>query len=499
MLFDSSLFPALLVDYHSTGALPTSNVMTNEDPNDWKSVSLALLKDPHDFLLWQLFVYCAEYQNEALLDSTSTKAQQDLLRHSYDALLRKYPCLSKYWIAYAQWEWKFGSASRADTVFRRGLRTLALDVHYWLAYLTFRVETISEDVMEVAEVFEAARENIGFHYYAYEFYSLYSSFLKTYATAENKFEDKLALLLRLIMEIPLYDYAALFRYILSFIEQKNTSFKHLTHFVGESTLKSIRKECQNNSSLIHKKIHKYVCDAYIVAQYKSYELFKFEKAIPSSVSFTLDKVPVIARETWEQYLVFSEFNYPYQYVVQLYERCIYLKGTADAVERYTDYLVSRQKYALARSVLQKGIALYPVQKSSILLCRLVDLEICMGRVVRARDLIASFLMCNKSSPVHVYDKLLEVEALVSRNDEEHICSLVKEIISVTKSNSYFRKIRNFALSKERRGDFYLQYVADGTAREMDLENCEAFWKGLRENADESKIASVKFPEAFAAK
>lgn len=471
-------------------------MVDNDDTNDWQSVSLALFKDPHDFTLWQKLVNCAEYQTGRLLDVTASPSQRDLLTQSYESFLRKYPLLSKYWIAFATWQRKLADSKAADDVFQRGLRNVSADVHYWVAYLTFKVETISDNIADVAALFEAAREKIGFNYHAYEFYSLYIAFLKTYSTPENKFTEKLALLLRLTMEVPLYDFAGLYREIFAFIEPHKQSFQHLKCFVGEDNLKKLRKECNNNGKLIQKRLHKIVLDAYTVAQYKSYELFRYEKEIPSPTSYSMDLIPAQKREIWRNYLEFVEFNYPFSYVVQLYERCTCLMPDAEFFHKYVDFLLSQNKVALAQSILQRGISLDAVTDSASLLARLVDLQIYTGRISRARDLLASFIMCNKSVSVQIYDKLLEIEAFVSRNDGEHICRVAKEIVSATKLRSYFFKLRRFEIPKEVLADFYLLYTKDSAAKDLALGDCEPFWTGLLETATETQLAAIEIPEKF---
>lgn len=468
----------------------------HDGPNDWPSISLALFKEPHDFLLWQNLIYAAEYQTGALLDVTASPSQRDLLDQSYESFLRKYPLLSKYWVAFATWKRKLVDTNAADAVFHRGLLYVSLDVHYWVEYLTFKVETISDNIREILMLFEAAREKIGLHYHAYDFYSLYIRFLRTYATSENKFVEKLALLLRLTMEVPLYDFSGLFREIFAFVEPQNQSFLHLKCFVGEESLKKLRKECNNNGKLIHKRLHKLVSDSYTVSQYKSYELFKFEKELPSPTSWTVDLIPANKRANWNNYLEFVEFNYPCTYVIQLYERCVCLNPSADFFHKYVDYLISQKKLALARGILQRGILLDVVKDSVSLLLRLVDLELYSGRISRARDLVASFIMCNKSVSVRIYDKLLEIEAFVSRNDGEHICRVAKEIVSATKLKSYFYKIRRFEISKESLASFYILFAKESILKELGLADCKAYWTGLRETATKEQLAGIEIPQNF---
>ncbi|WPK24251.1 hypothetical protein PUMCH_001518 [Australozyma saopauloensis] len=467
-----------------------------ENQNDWQGVSLALLKDPHNFKLWQQFVYTVEHQNGTRLDVTSSEAQKTLLRQVYESFLRKYPYICKYWISFAGWERKLDGVDRAEAVFQQGLRFLSLDLHYWVAYLNFLVETISSNVEEVADLFERAREKIGFNYYAYEFYSLYIEFLKTYHTSENKFLDKLALLFRLTMEIPLYDYSSLYKELILFVQPQKQSLSHLTSFLGEANLKTMRKECNNNNNLILQKLNKIITDAYIVVQSQSFEIYAFEKEIPSPVSYTPERLLAATRELWHRYLSFAEYNFPFSYVAQLFDRCVYLTSDyTEFYESYVDYLIKFDKLSLAKSVLNTGCASVSSIGGTVLLLRLVDLEIYEGNVIRARDLLASFIAHNKSTPLCIYDKLLEVEALLSRNDEQHLCLLAKELIKATKSTTYFRKIAQFDISNKTLAEFFLLFISD--PQELKLEESKSFWEQLQKCADNSQLESVTIPESFA--
>lgn len=420
---------------------------TNDDVTDWQSASLALLKEPHDFSLWQKLIYSAEYPEGRLLDVTSSELQKAQLRQSYESLLRKYPLLSKYWIAYSLWERKLGDDLRAEEIFNDGLRFVALDLTYWVAYLTFKVETISGNIKQVFELFEEARQVIGFHYYAFEFYALYINFLKTYATSENDFENKLALLLRLLMDIPLYDNAEMFKEILSFIEPKQHSFKHLTYFLGEDVLKSIRKDSKNNSNIISKKIGKIVSDAFVVAQYKCFDLYAFEKDIKMPISCGLNKLAASERDNWEKYLTYVELNYPFSYVGQLFERVLLLMSQfSNFYTQYANYLISHRKFEAASVVLQRGVSILSNEGTLMVLLQLIDLQLYLGHVKRARDLVASYIMTNKNVPAKMYGKLLEIEALMSLNEGTYMLQLAKEITDASTSKTLSEKIKLFSLT-----------------------------------------------------
>lgn len=470
------------------------------DGDDWQAVSLKLLREPHDFDLWQQFIFAAEYPDGRAVDVTSSELKKSQLRQSYESLLRKYPLLSKYWIAYAHWEQKLDNIAIANEIFSKGLRYVRLDLHYWLAYLRFKIETTSNNILRVAELLEDAREAVGFHYYSFELYSLYIAFLKTYSTAENNYERKLGLLLRLTMEIPMYDYAGLFKEILAFIQPKNHSFKHLESFLGEAVLKTIKKECNNNSNLILKKVSKLVSDTYVVSQFKSFELYTFEKNIKSPISHTSTKISAQERGNWHQYMMLVEHNFSFEYVVQLYQRCIYLtSSSSEFYEKFVNFLIFSQKYNLARQYLQLGLSLIPNHGNTTLLLRLIDLEIYCGKINRARDLVVSYILSNKNVPVTIYDKLLEVEAYKNGDDEEHLCHLTKEIIKATRSTTYFKKIRDFSVSQKKLGDFYLLYATQDQIKDLALETCAAYWKGLLETTESSQLEKISIPVEFRTK
>lgn len=72
--------------------------------------------------------------------------------------------------------------------------------------MKFKIETISNNIDSILKLFEKSRSFIGFHFYSSEFYELYLEFLDNYKNDNNEFEKKYFILLRIILEIPLYNY-----------------------------------------------------------------------------------------------------------------------------------------------------------------------------------------------------------------------------------------------------------------------------------------------------
>ncbi|EEQ37986.1 hypothetical protein FOB63_001305 [Clavispora lusitaniae] len=409
---------------------------------DWHSVSIELLKNPFDLDLWQQLVHCATYSNGVVLDKTASDAQVHLLRVSFDSLLHQYPLLSKYWTAYAEWEFKLGFIERANTVYLKGLTYVGFDLSYWLDYLRFKLRVIGDDTQEVLELFEEARLRIGFNFHASDFYLLYLSFLRSYATKDNGYYEKSIWLIRSTVEIPLYNYSLLFREMMEVINPKSLTFNNLHLLIPDSQLKTWKTQTKNNLSTISKRLEKTFTDAYVVNQYKSYQIYSFEKNIVSALYYDNHVLSTNQIESWKQYLDFAEQNHTFSYVCQLYERS--LVSTAKyctIVLKFVDYLVSQKKFSMCRQILRKFISVNPSRNDVKLLIRLVDLEVYLGYFERARDIVVNYLALNKTAPNCIYSKLFEVESMFHfEGDDEYLSGLALQIIRQTKSLDVLSRI-----------------------------------------------------------
>lgn len=469
--------------------------------DDWDSISLSLLKDPHDFQKWQSLVHFAESQS-GLINKTLNHVEIQNLRKSYEAILEKYPFLLKYWISYALWERKLDHNDKAELIFTRALQVGGHDVTLWVTYLKFKIETLTNDIHQLLELFETARLKIGFHYQSFEFYELYLKFLDTYADKTNNFRKKYILLLRVMLEIPFYNYAAAFELIMEFISPSNSTIEDLSLFMHSSNLKDLKNQFQNNKKLILEAIQKVLADAYVVNQAKSYELFAYERLITGGLNIhKLGPVSLNQLENWDNYLNFVELTYPSDYVSQLYERSLLDTGNdPNIVMKFVTFCIHAGKINKARNILRKALPKTERNVSVKLLVRLCDLEIATGNILMAKDMISRYILVNTSVSNCIFEKLMQIEALISLNDEEYLCNLAYEIMLATNSPVFFEKLLNFPISKSAIKSFFLRFVKEELketygklAASMDIKNYDFFWKELKKIANDADLEGVQLP------
>lgn len=461
---------------------------------EWRDASSKLLQDPNNFSFWQSLIHAAEDQ-EILYDKTQSISKLKSLRKSYRAFLEKFPLAVSYWIAFARWEMKLGSCELSDSIYLEGLSYVEYDLNLWVEYLRFKLETITDNIQPVLKLFEKARMKIGNHYHSYDFYRLYISFLKTYSTKENKFHEKLLLLLRLIMDIPLYSYAALFKEIIEMLSNARLSLDSLNNFAGESTLTELMSTFGNKKQSVLDYIRSLVEDAYVANQFKSLLLFTFEKELGNKcLLFDQEYTTLAQLEAWISYLNFAEQTYPFSYVIQLYERCLIANfNHVELANKYVDFIINFGKFSYARNVLRKLISTSIGSDCVTLFLRLADLEVTSGHATHAKDMIVRYISHNSEVPNSIYNKLIDVEILITNCAETRICSLVHHIILTTCSTYFFKKISRLHISKAALHDFYSHYLMEDSTRPfslVELKSNKEFMDGAKKYCLDSDLQKL---------
>lgn len=424
---------------------PIMNESNREVDNPvWSQVSTQLLKDPYNLQLWEKLVDAAEANNGNYINKISSAQEIELLRVSYESLLNKYPLLVNYWIRYAEWEFKLGNTQIANKVYEKGLQTLSYSIELWMSYLNFKINTIESNLKEVLSVFERARSKIGYHFHSHEFYSLYLSFLKNYESDQNGFKAKYYVLLRIIIEIPIYHYGVFFKKLFNIFSEKNLTPDLIPYLVPEKELAQYANI--NDMKTISLKLKKIFTDVLITTQYKVYQSFYFEKRITKHY-FDVSYISNQEILNWNNYLNFIELNYPLDYVIFSYERC--LISTANYPRfwiKYANFFIHTMNYTIAKEILTRGLKLNTNYK---LLIKLVDLEIFTGDYVKGRDLILSHVATSKRIPLKVYEKLISIEKLMNPRDDEYLINLITEIIKDTNNPWFFKVILNYSLPNDK--------------------------------------------------
>ncbi|CAI5755917.1 unnamed protein product [Candida verbasci] len=393
--------------------------------SNWSKVSIELVQDPNNYKLWFKLIESIEAKN---INKSSNEEEIEILRITYDKLLIRYPYLFKYWIKYAEWEFNLGNAEKANEIYQKALFQMSYSIDLWIEFLKFKILTISNNQIEILKLFEKARSLIGYHYFSHEFYQLYLEFLKNYNEESNQFMDKYYILLRIIIEIPLYNYEYFFKIWFDIIKAK-------------PSLISVNESLDSNS------LRKLFIDVYITTQFKSYEIYQFEKKInPHNFNFKLISNQQL--QNWDAYFEMLNFkHYPSEMLEMNYHRYLYVcLGYPVAWINVADFYIFNHKYNNSRRILKLGYKLIGDYK---ILLKLIDLEIFLKQYQSAKSLIADFLKFNQNVPVEIYEKLISIERLFKFHDDDYLLNLVDNVIDESKESWFFNILLNFDIKKEK--------------------------------------------------
>lgn len=424
------------------------NVIENKE---WSQTSKELITDPYNLKKWQKLIKEAENNEGHGINKISSPEEREVLRQSYRQMLKWYPLLTWYWIRFAEWEFKLDNYREALSIYEEAIQTIPCSIELWVKYLEFRIKTIGDDLQDILKLFETARRRIGYHFHSHEFYKLYLSFLKNYASVDESFTKKYYVLLRIVIEIPLYHYDYFFKTFFSHISESNISEEVVVNIVPEKELSSMNTKDMKSVSL---KLKKIFTDVYITTQYKVYQLFYFEKKLTRHY-FDVSYISQQELGTWENYISFMLLNYSFHYVITTFERC--LIATANYPKfwiQLADYLINLKMYASARETLKRGLW---VNKSFKLLVKLIDLEIYLQNFSAARDLTTSYIKLNKFIPIEIHERLLGLEHLVAPDDIEHMLQIFRELIKETKNDYFFSILLNYPFPDEQIEEFMEEF------------------------------------------
>lgn len=448
--------------------------------SEWLKITTELVKDPDSLELWEKLVLVAENNQKKEINKSSSEDEIELLRVSYESLLEKYPLLFNYWVRYASWEFKLGNTGKANSIYETGLQPLNHCIELWVEYLNFKIRTIRDNLDEIVDLFEKARLQIGYHFHSYDFYKLYLKFLKDYQDIEPKFQVKYYVLLRIIIEIPLYHYEYFFKILFDLIAEigKSQILKNqiISSLVPKSELNTYKKLDLKSTSVQLKKIF---VDVYITTQFKVYELFQFEKKITDSF-FSTQYISQQQLGNWDRYLDFLELKeYPQECIELTYHRClIHTASYCQFWIKYANYFIVNQNFKQAADILTKGIFFC---NDYSLIIKLVDIHIYLHEFFRARDLILLYIKQNIFIPIPIYEKLLNLERLFNQDDDEYIANLFKELIKETNNDWFFEHILYYSIPYELKNKLFVEFESNflnSTIYKTSFEKLQKFQENL---------------------
>lgn len=385
----------------------------------WSSISTELVQDPQNFELWQSLIEAAEWNEKRGINKSTSEEELNVLRTSYNSFLEKFPFQFKYWIRYAEWEFKLGNTSTAEQIYLRGLNTqLSHCIELWISYLNFKINTINDNISEILQKFEAARDLIGFHFFGFEFYELYLSFLDNYKNDNNEFEKKYYILLRIILEIPIYHYGIFYKKWFDLIDNLSKVeklAKQIAPYIAPAN--EIATLASKKNTSIFNELKKRFTDAYIATQYHSFELYELEKKlIPKSNKNPQQDNDLRSRQeldAWMSYIDYLEIKqYPIKFIELVYYRFLYnARNYPQTWSKFADYYIYHAKFNKARKILTDGVKYVDDYK---LLIKLVDLEIFLKNYQRAINLLISYIQYNSNVPIPIRDKVHQVKQLIDQ-------------------------------------------------------------------------------------
>ena len=421
-----------------------------ENP-EWLNASQKLLADPNSFLAWEELVAAAENNKGHGITKLSSEIEIKLFDISYEDFLSKYPFLELYWVRYAETYFTLGSTRKAEEIFERGVSRVPASLELWIRYLCFRVETIGDNLYEVLSLFERGRSKIGYHFHGHEFYKLYLAFLENYSSQDAKFKKKVFVLLRIIIEIPLYHYDFFFRKFFSLFNEQNLSPEVLPYLIPKKEEANFAGQDLRSISV---KLKKIFTEVYITTQYKVYELYQFEKGITRHY-FHVTYLSNQELKTWRNYLNFVELNYPHDYIILCYERCVMATANYPTFRlRYSNYLIYNKKFEQAKQLLYNTLC---YRTDDQILVKLISLELTTGYFLKARDLVVSFIASNHNVPLSIYQKLLGIEALVGSNDPHYLIKILRQLIQKTRLAWVFKFSIYMSLPNDLLTDFFNEF------------------------------------------
>ncbi|GME76787.1 unnamed protein product [Ambrosiozyma monospora] len=294
----------------------------SEIPQSWLILAQKVSENPSDFPAWQELIEHTETlpsttpRKKVRLTKYSNKHHIKLLFITYENLLIQFPYLEQYWVNFAEWKWKLdpetdisddddnGDYTTADDIYKRALSIIPSSIVIWEAYIdyAFNVKNTTEHIFHI---FQDAITEVGYHFYSHTIYDKFLDFLK-----KHDMSKYYHLLLRRIIEIPLYHYSKYFKLWLHLIDTADlTTIKYM---ITQPDLKKYYKlkyrDLIKDETFKTLKIslRKTFLDVYITTQFNVFQMFNFEKKLETpyfepNAELTRDEL-----NNWNSYLQYIE-------------------------------------------------------------------------------------------------------------------------------------------------------------------------------------------------
>ncbi|VEU20117.1 DEKNAAC100984 [Brettanomyces naardenensis] len=474
-----------------------------------------------DFDSWQKLVSLTENlptkddRYPVKISQGSPDTLKRLLFIVYENLLTNFPFCEQYWCNYASWKYKLGDTAQEVTeIYLKALKFLPKSLIIWKNYIHFTLDT-SPSPETILDTLEQARINIGHHFYSNVIFDPYLDFLRSSGRSKEYH-----LLLRRIIELPLYHYCKYFQEFLRLLEKAD--IESIKYFISDEDLKTYFKgtswgDLLSSDSLrdLKMRLKKQFTDVFIATQYQVYQIWPYERSLKKQFHQPGKLLSRGELNTWNSYLVYLEAatlrdkdqksSIGKATLRTVYERC--LIRTSDYTYfwlKCSNWRLNMNQLEEAKQVLLKGI--YCTRDSGFRLrLRLIDLDILSGNLEDAVDLAVEGIQSSPNS-LEMTIKLIEMENLKDPTNvltltelkldevkgskyESQFDYLFREVltysqISVSKLESFFRK---YTKSKKNSYqylraliDFYRCYDQNGKGYEEAMKMIEDSDEGIRE-------------------
>lgn len=345
-----------------------TSIITDEK---FSTLTLNVTKYPKTLFHWETLINFLIARASPLHKSIDPQLYQ-LIVSTYDNMLFNFPFLENYHIDYALFEYKLSHIKKMFKVFDRALlifnnRSLLI----WNQYLKICNELISDD-KKLFEKYETAEKFIGLHYFSGEFWNLYLEQLQLRCNDNNR---KYIILLRKILELPIYNFSKYYALWLQQIDQIN-DLKQLTKFVSkEDLIDKLKIDIHFNGRrgpyLIEakKSLKKFTKELFMVIQFQSLEIYSlFESKLQTHYYTSTDHL-IDTREidTWIKYLDFT-INLNIESLTHLnFERVLIPLANYDIIWiKYAQWTIEyKEDFYTAKNILLQGLK-FSLKKTSIL-------------------------------------------------------------------------------------------------------------------------------------
>lgn len=345
-----------------------TSIITDEK---FSSLTLNVTKYPKTLYHWEYllnFLITKASPINKLLEPQLYK----LIVSTYENILQNFPYLENYHIDYALFEYKLSHFKKMFQIFNRALLTFHnRSLLIWIEYLRICNELLWNNKV-LFKRYERAEKFIGLHYFSGEFWNLYLEQIKLRCNDNNR---KYIILLRKIIELPIYNFSKYFALWLQEIDTVK-DLKELTKFVSKEDLKNKLKididyKGRRGPYLLESKkiLKKFTKELYIVVQFQSLEIYSlFESNLQTLYSTSSDQLVSVQQiDTWIKYLNFT-INLNIESLVHLnFQRALISLGNYDTIwVKYAKWIVeSKEDYLSAKGILYEGLK-FSLKKTNIL-------------------------------------------------------------------------------------------------------------------------------------